>query len=106
MPLKLTPYLYNLVSKSWYDSFKFKRLLIDLGAITSSISGISQLEALQQLNNKIGLNRATASLDNFVFDIRKTLVIEIIQLKIPMALVTFYIVKTAILFLLCLVNMN
>lgn len=45
----ITPVFYNFNSStnSWYNKTEFKRLLIDLGVLTRSMGGISQLKVLQ-----------------------------------------------------------
>lgn len=103
---KPTLYLYNLVFKSQYNNSEFKGLLIDSEAVTQSTGGISQLKALQQLDNTIRLDKTIADSADFVFGIGNTPTIGTIQLSTPMSMVTFYIVEVVIFFLLCLADMD
>lgn len=71
-----------------------------------STGSMSQLTAFQQLNNTIRLDKTMVDSVNFMFGIRKTSAIRTIYLKTQMDLVTFYIVKAAIPFLLSLANID
>lgn len=100
------PFIFSTSTDSRYDNTEFKGLLIDSGASTRSTDGIGQWEALQRLNDSIQLDRTTAGLAHFNFEIGSTAFIGTILLKTPIEIITFHIVPIHTPFLLCLADMN
>lgn len=103
---KPTLYLYNAITSFWYDNSEFKGILVDSRVATRSSGGLSQLEALQQLDSTIKLDKTSAGSADFIFEIGSTSAVGTVSLKTPMRIIIFYIVQAAIPFLLCLANMD
>lgn len=89
-----------------YNNTKIKKLLIDSSASTRSTGGISQLKVLQQLDIFVQLDKNTAGLANFIFEVGNAASIRSINLATPLKLITFYIVPVNILFLLYLADID
>lgn len=61
---------------------------------------------MQQFYISIQLNKNTAGLDNFRFQIESTILTKFVHLKSLLELITFYIILINTYFLLCLPNID
>lgn len=88
-----------------YNNSEFKRLLIYLSTATWSIDSLDQLKALQKIL-LVELDKIIVESANFVFKIRSTLSIGIVNLNISLRMIIFHIVQVNTPFLLYLVDIN
>jgi hypothetical protein len=98
-------YNYNVFIVSRYDDREFKNILIDHDATDYSFEDIEQFTILQRINKTfLILNKKRIIF--FRFNIDEIFLIDTVNLKISVDVITFHIVLVQTSFLLCLVDMN
>jgi hypothetical protein len=93
-------FIYISITDSRYDDNEFKRILINCDAADRSIEKMSQFKALQRISDVV-LNKKTIE-SSIKFQIDNTLILEFVELNVSFEIITFYIMKINILFLLWL----
>ncbi len=99
------PFNFISTADSRYDDREFKGILVDCGAAGRSTGGIGQFKALERISNDVKLNTKTVE-SNIRFGIDNTLILESVDLSIPLEVITFHIVGVNTSFLLCLNDLN
>jgi hypothetical protein len=89
-----------------YISEKFYEMMIDSGASAKSTAEYEQYLAFNKMNLTIDLNSSKAEAVNVQFDIESASSIESLIINISFEVVKFHVIKTDILFLLSLADMN
>ncbi len=98
-------YNYNVFIVLRYDDREFKNILIDHNVANHSSKNIEQFTILQRISKTfLILNKKRIIF--FRFDIDEIFLIDTINLKIFVDVITFHIVFVHTSFLLCLVDMN
>jgi hypothetical protein len=99
-------FAFNFISiiNSRYDDQEFKSILMNCDAANRFTESIEQFKALQRISNVV-LNKKTIE-SSIRFDIDDTLILEFVDLNIPLEVITFHIVEINIPFLLCLNDLN
>jgi hypothetical protein len=98
-------YRYNVFIVSRYDDREFRDILIDHDATDYSFENIEQFTILQRIS-KTFLTLNKRRIIFFRFDIDEIFLIDTINLKISVDVITFHIVFVHISFLLGLADMN
>ena len=98
--------MFNTITKSRYDFFKFKNFFIDLKTATKSNANIDQFETLQRIDNSITINHNTTKSINFIFEMNTTLSIDQINFNTFIKSIIFHIIIKNTFFLLCLIDFD
>lgn len=98
--INLVFYNFIILPNLQYNKSEFKELLIDLNAAIRFISNISQLKTLQKIIFLAKLDETITESTNFIFEIKRTLLIDTVNLKTLMKLIISHIVQVNNLFLL------
>jgi hypothetical protein len=89
-----------------YISEKFYEVMIDSSASAKSTAEYEQYSAFNKMNLTIDLNLSKAEAVNVQFDIESASSIKSLIIDISFEIVKFHVIKTDILFLLSLADMN
>ena len=101
-----TSYVFNTITKSRYDFFKFKNFFIDSKTTAKLNANSDQFETLQRIDNLMKINYNTTKSISFIFEINTTLLINSINFNTFIKSIIFYIIIEHTFFLLCLIDFN
>ena len=97
-------YMFNIITKSRYNFFKFKKIFIDLKTTAKLNANINQFKTLQRIDNLIEINYNTTKSINFIFEINTILLIDLINFNTVIISIIFHIIIKNTFFLLCLID--
>ena len=104
--ISFTSYVFNIITKSRYDFFEFKKLFIDSKTTAKSNANIDQFEILQRIDNSIKINHSTTKSISFIFEMNTTSSIDSINFNTFIKSIIFHIIIENTFFLLCLIDFD